>query len=201
MTTLYRPTLAVLATVSFEVPGNPAPRPRPLCRAMKTARGWIGQMYHPKGSPDGDDKERSWWRANRWYDAVRYYAERAPGFPDKPWEGTVRLSADAYFERPQSMMGPKYPDGPILRPSAPDRDNLDKSITDALACAEEQRDKRGRVVVPGYRGLYLNDGQVCAGGEVWKWYAAKGAGPGLVVVAELVSQCTAPLFAQGDEVC
>ena len=180
--TLYRPAFRVLETLAFQLSGTPSPRPRPRCRAVRVGRKWIGQMYHPKGrhpdDPRAESDDIAWWRAHAWHARLIAQAKSTPGFPRTPWLGYVRLSGDFFFERPESMYGRKHPDGPILRPSKPDRDNLDKAVMDALTEAR----------------LWKDDGQVCAGGELLKWYAAKGAGPGLIVIGELVAEDTPCLF-------
>lgn len=109
-----------------------------------------------------------WSRAQAWYDAVR--GALVPVKPaDAPWRGPINVTIDVYFERTQELLKPKYPDGPIRHICKPDRDNTDKSILDALTEA----------------GLWLDDAQVCDG-PVRKWWAARGAGPGVIIAVQRI---------------
>ncbi|QQS08655.1 MAG: RusA family crossover junction endodeoxyribonuclease [Phycisphaerales bacterium] len=126
----------------------------------------------------------------RWRQAVLFAARTTSGYPADPWDGPVRITLDAYFERPKSMMSKRYPDGPIRRNSKPDADNLVKSVLDALTPPKVKR--KGNAVIDeinrqaarrGY--LWIDDGQVHLG-RVDRWYAAKGCGPGVIIVAERI---------------
>lgn len=154
--------------LEITIGGTPAGRPRARSRAVyDRAKGkWVSRTYHPK-TPKHQAKSKdakSWAKANAWYDAVLLAVR--PHLPPEPWSGPVHVTATVYFERPQRLCRKKDPDGPVPHCAPPDRDNLDKSILDALAHA----------------GLFHNDSQVCQGG-VHKWYAAKGYGPGVRIVA------------------
>jgi len=125
----------------------------------------VSMTYHPKPKRGGTDPaSRAWARANAWYDAVQVaFWQNRPG--DAPWDGPVHLEAEIYLPRPQKYCRKKDYPGPIWAHTAPeDRDNLEKSITDALKTA----------------GAYRDDRQVVAG-EVRKMYHAIGANPGVVV--------------------
>lgn len=154
--------------VDITVSGTPAGRPRARARAVyDQAKGkWVARSYHPK-TPKHQARSKdakAWAKANAWYEAVLLAVR--PHLPSEPWAGPVRVDVDVYFERPQRLCRRKDPSGPIPHCATPDRDNLDKSILDALAAA----------------GLFLNDSQVCQG-AVSKWYAAKGYGPGVRIRA------------------
>lgn len=126
----------------------------------------------------------------RWRQGVLLAARTTDGFPSEPWDGAVRITLDAYFERPKSMMSNRFPDGPIRRNSKPDSDNLVKAVLDALTPPKVKR--KGNAVIDeanrqaarrGY--LWIDDGQVHLG-HVDRWYAAKGCGPGVIIVAERI---------------
>jgi Holliday junction resolvase RusA-like endonuclease len=73
--------------------------------------------------------------------------------------GAVRVSWIAFFPRPKSLCRKKDPDGPIRHKKKPDRDNLDKTILDALTGV-----------------ICKDDSQVCSTGFMEMFYCAK---PGL----------------------
>lgn len=161
--------------IEFDVAGTPRARPRPRSRAMfsKKKGKHVAVPYHPKPKvPKAGEKlkghDRAWQLANEWYEAVKAAIE--PFRPAEPWTGPIRLDITVYFERPKRLCRKKDPPDPVRHTYAPDRDNLDKSVLDALKEA----------------GLFKDDGQVCAG-AVEKWYAAKGCGPGVKIVAERIS--------------
>jgi len=163
--------------ISITVQGTPRARPRPRhgVRFSKQRNAHVSVTYQPTklvisrktGKPTPDSL--AWVRANEWYAAVRLAVQRY--LPAEPWSGPVRVCINVYFERTKELQKKKYPAGAIRHTGKPDRDNVDKSILDALTEA----------------GLWLDDGQVCSGG-VEKWYAAKGYGPGVVIECELISQ-------------
>lgn len=169
--------MAEPAIVEFTVAGEPKARPRPrhgarLVRKPGGGMKAVSMSYHPTKIRRGKDgkitaESKAWVAAQAWYDAVARAAR--PHLPSEPWKGPVLLDIQIYFERPKYMLKKKYPDGPIPHTAKPDRDNCEKSVSDALEAA----------------GLYENDSQVCAG-EVRKWYAARGAGPGVVIRTHLI---------------
>jgi Holliday junction resolvase RusA-like endonuclease len=160
-----------ISSIEFIVAGTPIARPRPRFRAFRKKTGGLGTMpYQPTklvisrktGKPTPESL--AWVRSHEWYEVVKRAVESQ--LPKEPWSGPVYLAADIFFERPKYMLAKKYPDGPIWHIAKPDRDNLDKGITDPLKEA----------------GLYLDDSQVCDG-AIRKWYAARGCGPGVVITA------------------
>lgn len=156
--------------IELHIAGTPHGRPRPRGRAVQTRGGkWIAQMYQPKGTSGRGKDAKSWARANIWFRAIKEASFQK--MPREPWDGPVRLTIDVYFERPQRLLRKKDPAGPIRHTDAPDRDNLDKAIMDALKEA----------------GLFKDDGQVCDG-PVRKWYVAKGCAPGVIIIAERISE-------------
>lgn len=137
----------------IQVKGTPRAQPRAKARVIVPKSGGrpFTRFYTPK-SADGFRHE------------LVLRARAHPEFPRAPWEGPISLSFDAYFERPGRLCRACDPDGPIPHDVKPDRDNVEKSIMDALTDA----------------GLWLDDCQVCAG-EPRKWYAAKGCAPGTII--------------------
>jgi len=155
--------------IEFIVNGTPLARPRPRVRAFRKKTGGLGAIAYPPDRPVISRKtgkptpeSLAWVRSHEWYAAVKLAV--ASHLPLTPWAGPVHFEADVYFERPKYMLGKKWPETPIWHVVPPDRDNLEKGITDPLTEA----------------GLWLDDSQVCAG-AVCKWYAAKGCGPGVVI--------------------
>lgn len=159
-----------MSIVRLEVAGTPRARPRPRhgARIGKNKKAF-SFSYQPnritinKKTGKPDSYSVAWVAANVWYAAVRDAVK--PILPAEPWEGPVWCSIDVYFERPEWLNRKSSPPGPVFHISTPDRDNLEKSVTDALKEA----------------GMFRDDSQVCAGRGVRKWYAAKGCGPGVVI--------------------
>lgn len=124
-----------------------------------------------------------------WRRSVLWAARRTPGFPDEPWDGPVRVSIEAFFDRTKELLRPRCPDRPIRKNSKPDADNLVKAILDALT---PPRLKRGitneQIRAASRRGyLWIDDGQVHLG-PVDRWYAARGCGPGVIVTVERIRE-------------
>lgn len=163
--------------IEFSVAGTPRARPRERHGAMinrKTGKA-MSFTYRPtkirinKKTGKPTPESLAWSRAEAWYNDVRWAVREF--LPDKPWTGPVRCTIEIYFERPQYMLKKKWPDGPIWHTATPDRDNSDKSVLDALTKA----------------GLWEDDAQVCDG-WVRKFYAARGCGPGVIIVAERIGE-------------
>lgn len=154
-------------TLQFDVPGEPHGRPRPRSRAVKGKGGkWVAQAYHPKQINPNSKKpsDRAWIKANAWEAAVR--AALLGKIPREPWDGAVYVSIDVFKERPERLCKRRIPDEEILCTTRPDRDNVEKAVTDPMAAA----------------GVFTEDSRVCCG-PVTKWYARKGYGPGVRVIA------------------
>lgn len=149
----------------LEIPGIPCSRPRARHAARIVGGRAVSVTYHPRPKHGGNDPHsKAWAKANAWYDAVQVaFWQNRPA--DAPWEGPIYLTADVFLPRPQKYLRKRDPDGPIWAHTASsDRDNLEKSISDALKTA----------------GAYGDDRQV-VDGPIRKLYHAKGAGPGVVV--------------------
>jgi Holliday junction resolvase RusA-like endonuclease len=124
----------------------------------------------------------------RWREAILCAARRHPDFPREPWQGPVRVSIEAFFERPCYMQAKKFGDGPIRKNSKPDADNLVKAVLDALTPPRPKRvtSKAEREVLrKGY--MWEDDGQVHLG-PVDRYYAAREAGPGVIITIERIAE-------------
>lgn len=163
--------------IELVIAGTPKARPRPRHGARIMGKGAAAKAvsfsYQPTKIRYKDGKPTAeslaWARAQEWYATVA--AALIPHKPAQPWDGPVKMTIDVFFARPQRLLTKKSPQGPMRHTATPDRDNLEKSITDALKVA----------------GLYLDDSQICAG-EVRKWYVAKGCAPGVIIVAEQIAE-------------
>jgi Holliday junction resolvase RusA-like endonuclease len=171
MSSLFVAPATATDRVEFTLPGTPIARPRPRAMGFRAKTGKIKtRLYQPtkivisKTTGRPTPESVAWVKSHEWYEAVKRAV--ASQLPKEPWTGPVYLMANIYFERPQYMLANKWPDGPIWHTAKPDRDNLDKGITDPLQEA----------------GLYRDDSQICDG-AIRKWYAARGCGPGVVVTA------------------
>jgi Holliday junction resolvase RusA-like endonuclease len=167
--------MSTIDCIELTIAGTPRARPRARSGAYidKVTRKARAFAYHPSKPNPNTREGRSWIAANAWHAAV--IAAARGSMPPTPWTGPVRLSASIYFERPQRMNTRKWirthGTGPARHVARPDRDNLDKAILDPLKTA----------------GLFKDDCQVCAG-EIEKWYAQCGYGPGVIIVAERLKE-------------
>lgn len=89
------------------------------------------------------------------------YLEAKQRRPKEPFTVPIRCDITFFMPRPKSLMRKKDYDGIIPHDKKPDRDNLEKTILDALTLA----------------GFWKDDSQVYCG-EVRKYYHGKGGSPG-----------------------
>jgi Holliday junction resolvase RusA-like endonuclease len=172
----------MMSRLELNVPCTVVGMPRPRARAMKTKAGnYIAQVYQPKKG-GRSKKDRAFVLAAEFKRAVEDAVWQS-GRPAEPWEGPIRVEIQAYFERPQYMLKPKFPAGRIPHTAKPDRDNLDKAVLDALKGA----------------GVFVDDAQVCAG-EIEKWWVKKGGTPGVVVIIERMVPAAEPLLLEAARV-
>lgn len=165
-------------------PGLPVAQARHRDRVVQTAGGRaFVQRYTPK-------------ETRVWRESVLRAARATIGFPAEPWEGAIRLSMEAFFERPQRLCRKSDPAGPIRKNTKPDADNLVKAVMDALTPPKLKR--TGNEVIDaaareGHRRgyLWIDDGQVHLG-PVDRWYVAKGCAPGVIIVVELIDEAKEP---------
>lgn len=161
-------------------PGLPVAQARHRDRVIqaKSGRAFV-QRYTPK--------ETMAWRRK-----VLLAARQAPGYPSEPWSGPIRLSMEAFFERPQRLLTAPSPAGPIRKNTDPDADNLVKAVMDALTPPKVKRtgnqaidDAARRENRRGY--LWIDDGQVHLG-LVDRWYAARDCVPGVIITIERIAE-------------
>lgn len=104
--------------ITFEVPGQPVPQPRPRV----STRGGFGRAYTPKGHA-----------IHAYREAIRLVAH-SRGWASGPTESPVGVEVDCYFQRPLSHLTKSVQ----VRKAAPkvppksDVDNLAKGILDAI---------------------------------------------------------------------
>ena len=115
--------------ITFSVPGDPVPQPRPR---VSTAGGFA-RAYVPKGHP-----------IHAYRQAVAV-AARAAGVVQA--DGPVSIIIDAVFARPKSHMNKSgvKPKAPAL--PRPDVDNLGKAVLDALQDVMGDDTNVGRLLV------------------------------------------------------
>lgn len=135
---------------TLEISGLPVGQPR-MRHALMRTKG--GKSFVRGYNPDTADG----WK-NRVILAMGQYK------PPAPHLGPVRIDRTFYFPRPQRLLKPGSPAGPIPHTAKPDLDNLDKAVFDALKSSH----------------LYRDDAQVY-GGNHHKLYVALGAQPGAVL--------------------
>ena len=79
-------------------------------------------------------------------------------------DGPLKLEVIAVFQRPKNRYRKRDPDGRYWHTVKPDKDNVEKSVSDALQKA----------------GVVRDDSCICTG-PTSKFYAAKGEGPCVIV--------------------
>lgn len=181
------PHISTLRLYRFDIPGVPAPRPRPRtgARINKATGKAFATTYQPtkvKLGPDGKPKnsyDAAWVRSHEWYNQVARVVKE--GMRQQaitaPLTGCLGCDIEVHLPRPQRLCRKQDAAGPILCHAKPDRDNLEKGITDPMTQA----------------GLWVDDSQVCCG-PVRKYYAAIGAAPGVIVHVWPLTTQTAPLI-------
>lgn len=169
--------------LEIEVKGLPVAQARHRDRVVTTK---AGQSFVQRYTPT---------QTRAWREMVLRAARATRGFPAEPWSGGIRLSMEAFFERPQRLNRARDPDGPIRKNSKPDADNLVKAVMDALTPPKLKwtgnavtDDKARREQRRGY--LWHDDGQVHLG-SINRYYAAKGCGPGVIITVETIQEIAA----------
>lgn len=108
-------------------PGLPVAQGRHRDRVVQAGGRAFVQRYTPK-------------ETTRWREAVLRAARATPGYPAEPWTGAVRLSMEAFFERPLRLCRVSDPrKGPVRKNTKPDADNLVKAVMDALTPPRAKR--------------------------------------------------------------
>lgn len=129
-------------------------------------------------------------KADAWKKTIRFHASHYLG--EGQIEGPIRVDAELIIPRPKFHMGTGRNEGKI-KPSAahwhtptPDKDNLEKTILDALSPTSTVAAKRLKPTqindpVYNFPGLWRNDSQVCSG-LVEKRYHRQEEQPGAIIV-------------------
>lgn len=162
-------------TITITVSGEPQSQDRRTrkCRT-RTGKSFSGTYLLPA--------------TRRWREAILAAARRHQDFPRDPWQGPVRVSIEAFFERPRYMQAKKFCDGAIRKNTKPDSDNLVKAVLDALTPPRPKRvtsEAERAVLRKGY--MWEDDGQVHLG-TVDRYYAARAAGPGVLITIERIAE-------------
>lgn len=141
-----------MRTLTFIVPAVPVAQPRPRATVLAGhARVYGAPTSHP---------------VHAFKASVRLAARNAYDGP--PLQGPIHLSAQFFLPRPKAMIWKSRPMPRVWHTKKPDKDNLEKSLCDALAGL-----------------LFVDDCQVC-GGFIDKFIAAGDEQPHVrVTVAEI----------------
>jgi len=135
--------------IIIQVTSVPVAQPRPRA----TAAGRHARVYNPPGPVDA-------FKA-----CVRLAAAQA--FDGPPLSGPLRVDAEFVFPRTKSQFWKRKPMPRMLHAKKPDRDNLDKSVLDALNGL-----------------LWIDDAQVCDG-RITKVIAAGDEQAGVTITVTL----------------
>lgn len=178
--------------------GEPVETPRPRHRIVATQdfRAW-------RDDPDAslvkmDDVLKMLFvqtyvpsKADAWKRTVRYHA--LPWMKDQPSiDGPVRVDIEFVMPRPKAHYGTGRnagkikPSSPQLHGSIPDKDNLEKTVLDALSATptvtrKKLPPKHANDPVYNFPGIWRNDGQVCSG-LVEKRYHRHMEEPGAIII-------------------
>ena len=137
-------------------------------------------------------------KADAWKRTVRYHTlPWMEGQP--PIEGPVRVDIELILPRPKSHFGTGRnvakikTSSPSLHNVAPDKDNFEKAVLDALSATPTVTRKK---LLPKHRddpvynfpGIWRNDGQVCSGLVEKRYHRAIEEPGAIIVVSRWVEQ-------------
>ena len=129
-------------------------------------------------------------KADAWKRTVRYHF--LPWMEEQqPIEGPVRVDIEFILPRPKSHFGTGRnaatikPSSPTRHHVAPDKDNFEKAVLDALSATptvtrKKLPPKHANDPVYNFTGIWRNDGQVCSG-LVEKRYHRHMEEPGAII--------------------
>lgn len=150
MKTLFTPEPEVAAEIRFVVPAVPVAQPRQRHRIVQAGGRTFASNYTPAEDP-----------VNGFKATVRMAAAEVLKGP--PLAGALRVDLVFVFPRQKSKVWKSKPMPRYPHVGKPDRDNVCKSLQDAL------------------NGLaWVDDSQICAG-EIEKWHAAGDEQPHVLV--------------------
>lgn len=154
----------------------------------KKSGKWQGRIYQPTKGKKGDKGAAAWEKANAWEHALR--TALVGHIPEKPWNGPVRLTVEAFFERPQKLLTKKSPSGAIRFNKKPDADNVVKAIMDVLVPTKAERKEWKRLgkKPEDVGGFVLRDDCQVHLGPVDRWYVAKDHAPGVWITLEKIKE-------------
>lgn len=151
--------------IDVTIPGEPVPQPRHRHRLMKSKGGaQFVKLYTPKRKLGPRTKGGT---VQAWKEAIT--AALLPLRPAEKWNGPVSLELVFYFSRTQDLLRASAPAGVIRQAVKPDIDNVEKAVMDAMTRCE----------------IWADDSRVSDKASR-KRYHAKGYGPGLRIIAELL---------------
>lgn len=152
-------------SITIIVPALPIAQPRP--RATLAAGGLGARIHEVTSIKNPHTGERKPHPIAAFKATVRMAAQQVITFA--PLTGALRVDLVFVFPRPKARIWARKPMPRYPHTGKPDRDNLMKSVQDALT------------------GLaWVDDAQICAG-ETTKWVAAGDEQPRVEIVIERVS--------------
>lgn len=153
-------------TISIIVPAVPVAQPRPRATMRHGGKGArIHEVTHIKNPVTGERKPHP---IAAFKATVRMAFQEA--YTGRPLEGPLRVDLTCVMPRPKSMIWKTRAMPRIPHTGKPDRDNLDKSVLDALKSL-----------------AWVDDCQVCQG-EIQKWIASGYEQPHVVIRITPVDQ-------------
>lgn len=145
--------------------GEPVPQPR---AKTQIRYGGGGKAYAHIYTPDRKvGPKTKGGTVREWRDVITTVLSRHR--PPTPWDGPVSLELIFYFSRTQKLLGPSAHPGVLHHAVKPDIDNVEKAVMDAMTDCE----------------IWTDDGRI-SDKITRKRYVAKGYGPGLRIIAELL---------------
>ena len=140
--------------VNFDVRGIPKAQPRP--------RAFVRKLKEPQITKSGKTKTHvarvfQEGTPEKWKSDIVVAGK--PWRPRNPLQGASQLRLIFWMPRPKRLMRKKDTDGPIPHLVAPDKENLEKPVMDAMK----------------HDGWFRDDSQVFLGKTVKLYHAKKGA--------------------------
>ena len=185
--------------------GEPVETPRPRHTIMPTSQFSEWRDSDNASEISTKDVLKLLWvhtyvpsKADAWKRTVRYHA--LPWMKDQPpIEGPIRVDIYFIMPRPKGHFGTGRnagkikPSSPHLHSTIPDKDNLEKTVLDALSATptvtrKKLPPKHANDPVYNFRGIWRNDGQVCSGLVEKRYHRAMEEPGAMIVVSSWVEQ-------------